>query len=79
MKEKHGEILLKIEEFANENGYGLTKYADAIAEAKRRMGKHWADCPCHRDGEHYCGSPVCKKEIETKGVCGCNLYTKKQS
>ena len=68
------EIIEKIEEFAKVRGYKLTQYVERIAEAKRRMGKEWFDCPCHRDGEHYCGSMTCQKEIEENGFCGCNLF-----
>lgn len=72
------EILDKIKEYATEKGYGVTKYAERIAEAKRRMNGSWVVCPCHRDGEHFCGSSLCQKEIEEKGICGCSLYVKEQ-
>ena len=68
------EILACIERFALLNGYEVTKYAERIAEAKRRMDKGWRGCPCHRDSEHFCGSHQCEKDIKENGVCGCNLY-----
>lgn len=73
---KAEEIQNEIFKFAKENGYKVTKYAPAIAEAKRRMCADWRSCPCHRDKQHFCGSPTCAEEINTKGVCGCNLYRK---
>jgi len=36
------EILTEIKNFAKENGYKVSAYADKIAEAKRRMGTDWA-------------------------------------
>lgn len=70
------EILKEIKKHAKENGYKLTKYAERIAEAKRRKGFKWVACPCCQDGKHYCGSETCRQEIEQNGVCGCNLYMK---
>lgn len=70
------EIIQKIKEFAKENGYETTEYLERIAEAKRRMDKGWNNCPCVRDGLHYCGSEACKKEIEEKGICDCHLYVR---
>jgi len=68
------EILIEIYKFAKEHNYGVTEYAEKIAEAKRRMGKGWVKCPCHRDGLHYCGSRLCTMDIAERGVCGCSLY-----
>lgn len=71
------EILTEIKNFAKENGYKVSEYADKIAEAKRRMGTDWSDCCCHREGDHFCGSPLCKKEIEENGKCCCGLFIKR--
>ena len=68
------EILKEIKRFAKQHNYGITQYAEKIAEAKRRMGKGWVKCPCHRDGLHFCGSQLCTMDIAERGVCGCNLY-----
>ena len=39
------EIMERIKAFARYNKYTLSHNAEKIAEAKRRMGKEWFDCP----------------------------------
>ena len=73
---KSEEIQKEIVKFAEENNLLITKYAPAIAEAKRRMGGDWRACPCAPRNGRYCGSEACRKEIEEKGVCHCNLFLK---
>lgn len=62
-----------------EAGYTPTKNIEKIANAKKMMfgEQEWQRCPC--DGNNparYCISAQCRKDIEEKGVCHCNCYTK---
>lgn len=69
-------------DFAKENGYICSEYLPNIAKAKVRFfckdGEfNWKRCPCNKDNPNqYCGSELCKKEIEENGVCHCNCYKK---
>lgn len=59
-------------------GYALKEEnVKKIARAKNMLfGKdNWRRCPCDGSNEErYCGSPLCKQDIEEKGICHCNLH-----
>lgn len=71
------EIMERIKAFARYNKYTLSHNAEKIAEAKRRMGKEWFDCPCQRTGRHFCGSDACTEDIEKNGKCCCGLFIRR--
>lgn len=58
----------------------LTDNALKIAKAKLMFfGKdNWHKCCCVRDDKHFCISPSCLEEIDSKGICDCRLYKKKE-
>lgn len=74
-KEQIKEELKKI---AKDNNYTLTDNIDKIIKAKLRFfgEENWRNCPCVRDGKHACLSETCREQIESKGVCHCNLFKK---
>ena len=40
--------------------------------------KDWKRCPCDESNPlRYCGSKLCRQDIETKGKCHCNLFLRK--
>ena len=72
-------ILENMIQRCTEAGYTTTKNVEKIAKAKSMMfgENEWQRCPC--DGNNparYCISEQCRKDIEDKGVCHCNCYTK---
>lgn len=67
------EIRIELEKIAKDNNYTLTNNVDRIINAKLRLS-NWRNCPCVQDGKHACLSDTCKQQIETKGVCHCNLF-----
>lgn len=67
------EIRIELEKIAKDNNYTLTNNVDRIINAKLRLS-NWRNCPCVRDGKHACLSDTCRQQIETKGVCHCNLF-----
>ena len=71
-------ILAEFQKIADTEGYQLTQNAEKIAKAKLRFFgiENWAKCPCVQDDKHACMSSCCKEQIETKGVCHCNLFKK---
>ena len=70
------EFRKKFEDLAKENGADLSQIADRILRIKARNIDEYA-CPCYpNDKEHYCISPLCKSEIDTKGKCHCGLFVK---
>lgn len=72
-------ILDKMMQKCNEEGFFPTKNIEKIARAKKMMfgDEEWYRCPC--DGSNpkrSCISELCKEDIEKKGVCHCNCYSK---
>jgi hypothetical protein len=69
-------LVAEFQKIADEKGYQLTDNAVRIAKAKLRFFgiDDWRQCPCAQDGQHACLSDCCKEQIETKGVCHCNLF-----
>lgn len=72
-------IEANIRNCAEEHGLGLTDNVTKIARAKNMMFgvDEWYRCCCdHKNGDRYCMSKQCQKDVEEKGVCFCNLYKK---
>lgn len=72
-------IEANIRNCAEEHGLGLTDNVTKIARAKNMMFgvDEWYRCCCdHKNGDRYCMSEQCQKDVEEKGVCFCNLYKK---
>lgn len=68
----------KFEKMAKENGATLSKNADKILAIKARNIDEYA-CPCYpNDPEHFCMSPLCKAELDSKGRCHCGLFVKEK-
>lgn len=72
------QIKEELKKIAKENNYTLTDNVDKIIKAKLRFfgEENWRNCPCVRDGKHACLSETCIEQIESKGVCHCNLFKK---
>lgn len=68
----------KIKQKAEENGYGLTPFAEKIAQAKERFfgEAEWERCPCDPISDRSCISERCHHDIMTEGHCHCNCYVK---
>ena len=64
---------------AEQNNYNLSDNLKAIAKAKYRFFgvNDWRNCCCIKDGNHACISTQCKQDIEKDGICGCNLFIRK--
>lgn len=68
----------KLQALADANGAKFSDKADRIIKVKERAIDEY-QCPCYPDDpEHFCISPLCKSEIDTKGRCHCGLYIKKE-
>ena len=68
----------KLQALADANGAEFSDKADRIIKVKERAIDEY-QCPCYPyDPEHFCISPLCKSEIDTKGRCHCGLYVKKE-
>lgn len=68
-----------IKNCAAEHGLGLTDNVNKIARAKNMMFgvDEWYRCCCdHKNGDRYCMSEQCQKDVQEKGTCFCNLYKK---
>lgn len=66
----------KMQKIAEDNGAELSKNADKIIAIKERNIDEYA-CPCYpNDPSHYCMSPTCKAELDSKGRCHCGLFVK---
>jgi hypothetical protein len=69
-----------IREDAANSGYKLEENnVKKIAKAKNMMFglKEWRRCPCEgTNSDRYCGSELCKADIERDGVCHCHLHLK---
>ena len=69
-----------IVKMAEQNGYDLTGNVEAIVKAKYRFFgvNNWRKCCCIKDGEHSCISKQCHMDIAKEGICGCNLFKRKE-
>jgi len=69
------DILQELKLIAEENGYELTENAEKIAKFRARTGLPMNLCPCDKTNPYRgCIGSLCKKELETDGVCHCNLF-----
>ena len=65
-----------MEQIAKDNGVVLSPIADKILKIKERAEDIY-QCPCYpNDKEHWCMSPLCYNECQTKGRCHCGLFNK---
>ena len=74
-------ILEKMLKSCEEAGYEPTANIEKIARAKTMMfgEQEWYRCPCDgNNADRSCISDLCRQDIEDKGVCHCNCYTKKK-
>ncbi len=72
-------ILEKMLQSCKEGGYEPTQNIEKIARAKTMMfgDEEWQRCPCDgQNPERYCGSVLCKTDIERDGICHCHCYKK---
>lgn len=71
-------IKAELKTLAKENNLELTDNLEKIIKAKIRFfGKdNWHKCPCIRDALHACISDACRKQIDSVGICHCNLFKK---
>lgn len=73
------DILEKMLLQCEDAGYHPTKNIEKVARAKNIMfgDVQWHRCPCDSsNNQRNCISDLCRKDIETKGVCHCNCYSK---
>jgi len=72
------EIKEKIRQTAARNNLELTDNLDRIAKSKLMFfgKKLWVKCPCDPDSDRACISKHCRQDIETDGLCHCQLYKK---
>lgn len=73
------DILTKMMSQCITAGYHPTKNIEKIARAKKIMfsQEEWYRCPCDgNNNERQCISDLCKDDIEKKGICHCNCYSK---
>lgn len=69
----------QMKEHCEKEGFYASKNLPKIAKAKSMMfGKeNWRQCPCDgKNPDRFCGSPLCRSDVEEKGVCHCNCYFK---
>ena len=74
-------ILENMMKVCEEEGFQPTANVEKIARAKTMMfgEEGWHRCPCDgQNPERFCISPLCKSDIETKGICHCNCYKSKE-
>lgn len=74
-------IFEKMKEMCESKGFAYTDNTRKIARAKKNLFglSEWFRCPCDsKNGERFCISTQCQKDIEEKGICHCNCYRKKQ-
>lgn len=77
MEETFKEIYDELSKIALENGYNLTDNAKKISEFRVKAKIPMEICPCDKKNPgRGCIGPVCRKEIEEKGVCTCKCFTK---
>lgn len=73
------EILKQMHEICAQYSYEPTSFMEKIANAKLRMFgmEEWKRCPCDdKNPNRSCISEQCHKDIEEKGRCHCNCYSK---
>ena len=71
------------QEFADMNGYELSKFADKIIARTNANGGY---CPCvsekerdeHPEIDFMCPCSLCKKDVRENGRCHCSLYIRKE-
>ena len=63
-----------LENYAEENSMDLSYMADKVIAAINRKD---GNCPC-RIERTPCPCSMMKKEVESKGKCTCNLFTKRK-
>lgn len=69
-------MIEKFKKLGESVGAVLSKHANSIMRLKEKMIDEYS-CPCYPDDkDHYCISPLCKSEIDTKGKCHCGLFVK---
>lgn len=69
-------VIEKMAEIADRNGASLSATAEKICKVKERNEDVYA-CPCYpNDKLHFCMSPLCKSELESRGRCHCGLFVK---
>lgn len=74
-------ILTKMMESCNKEGFFPTKNIEKIAKAKNFMfgEEEWQRCPCDGQNENrYCGSELCHSDVERDGICHCRCFTNKE-
>ena len=72
-------ILEKMKEKCAQAGYTPTANIEKIARAKTMMfgDSEWQRCPCDgNNSARYSISELCRSDIESKGICHCNCYSK---
>lgn len=74
------EIEEKIRQTAARNGYDLSDNLAKIAKGKLMFfgPKLWVKCPCDPNSDRACISKHCRHDIETDGICHCQLYMKRK-
>ena len=73
------DILEKMKTQCKDAGYFATKNIEKIARAKAMMfgEEEWYRCPCDgKNAERFCISELCRSDIQNKGICHCNCYSK---
>jgi len=73
-------ILAKMRESEEREGFGETENIEKIARAKNMMFglENWQRCPCDgQNEERFCGSDLCREDVNRDGVCHCHCFTKK--
>lgn len=73
------QILDNMRASETENGFGETANITKIARAKNMMFglEEWQRCPCDgQNPDRYCGSPLCKADVERDGICHCHCFIK---
>lgn len=71
------------QEFADANGFKLSKFAEKIIDRVNKNGNY---CPCvsekerdaHPENDYECPCSLCIKDVKEFGKCHCNLYIKEE-
>lgn len=75
------QILEKMKEICTSKGFFYTENSKKIARAKKALFgmDEWYRCPCDsKNGERFCISSQCQKDIQENGICHCNCYRKEK-
>lgn len=78
-KQRRHNTVAKIKRLAAKNNWDI-KNVDKIVRAKLMLFKKGDQyrCPCDANNpDRYCGSYLCKCDVNTQGHCHCNLFHKK--